>query len=90
MTVTARYYGDEAPGGISYDQSAASASLGTGDQTNRLPIALPIIGAIDTPPLLPTSATGDRTIRLEEGEFWNVTQDAPPSPGLSPVPQPCY
>lgn len=44
--------GDEGPRGISYDHSAASASLGTGDQTNRLPIALPIIGAIDTP-LLP-------------------------------------
>lgn len=49
MTVTApHYHDDEGPQGISYDHSATSASLGTGDQTNRLPIARPIIGTIDT------------------------------------------
>lgn len=48
ITVTAPLPRRRGPRGISYDHPAASASLGTGDQTNRLPIALPIIGTIDT------------------------------------------
>lgn len=48
ITVTAPLPRRRAPRGISYDHPAASASLGTRDQTNRLPIALPIIGTIDT------------------------------------------
>lgn len=37
-------------GWISYDHQRASGCLGSGDQTNRLPIALPIIGPIGTRP----------------------------------------
>lgn len=47
------------PRGISYDHPAASASLGSGDQTNRLPIALPIIGTIDTA-RVPSSRSASR------------------------------
>lgn len=48
ITVTAPLPRRQDPRGISYDHPAVSASLGTGDQTNRLPIALLIIGTIDT------------------------------------------
>lgn len=89
ITVTAPLPRRRGPRGISYDHPAASASLGTGDQTNRLPIALPIIGTIDTGARhrhrrRPIERLGLAT--FEEDELKNRTSS---SPGFSPVPRPC-
>lgn len=76
------------PRGISYDHPAASASLGPGDQTNRLPIALPIIGAIDTArfvlalvPLFADGRSKSSAVLVEEARSTKVA----PSSGFSPA-----
>lgn len=92
ITVTAPLPRRRGPRGISYDHPAASASLGTGDQTNRLPIALPIIGTIDTSachrasPGIDGGRSNGSTATFEEDQLKNRASS---SPGFSPVPRPC-